>query len=135
LSALLEKPLQREWRASELLSRPELDYRSLTAIDGIGPGVAARDVAEQVEIQARYAGYIDRQQAEVVRQQREQDQPLPVDFDYTMVRGLSSEACEKLQVVRPETIGQAARIPGITPAAVSLLLVHIKKFKTARKSA
>jgi tRNA uridine 5-carboxymethylaminomethyl modification enzyme len=135
LSALLEKPLQREWRASELLSRPELDYHSLTAIDGIGPGVAVLDVAEQVEIQARYAGYIDRQQAEVVRQQREQDQTLPVDFDYTMVRGLSNEACEKLQMVRPETIGQAARIPGITPAAVSLLLVHIKKFKAARKTA
>jgi tRNA uridine 5-carboxymethylaminomethyl modification enzyme len=135
LSVLLEKPLQRELRASELLCRPELDYRSLTAIDGIGPGVAAMDVAEQVEIQAKYAGYLDRQHDEVVRQQRQQDQPLPLDFDYTMVRGLSNEACEKLQVVRPETIGQAARIPGITPAAVSLLLIHIKKFKTARKSA
>jgi tRNA uridine 5-carboxymethylaminomethyl modification enzyme len=135
LSVLLERPLQRELRASELLRRPELDYHSLTAIDGIGPGVDAADVAEQVEIQAKYAGYLDRQHAEIVRQQQHQDQPLPLDFDYTMVRGLSNEACEKLQVVRPETIGQAARIPGITPAAVSLLLVHIKKFKTARKSA
>ena len=135
LSAVLEKPLQRELRASELLRRPELDYRLLTAIAGIGPGVDADDVAEQVEIQAKYAGYLDRQQAEIVRQQRHQDQPLPLDFDYTMVRGLSNEACEKLQVVRPETIGQAARIPGMTPAAVSLLLVHIKKFRTARKSA
>ncbi len=135
LSAVLEKPLQRELRASELLRRPELDYRSLTAIAGIGPGVDAADVAEQVEIQAKYAGYLDRQQAEIVRQHRHHDQPLPLDFDYTMVRGLSNEACEKLQDVRPETIGQAARIPGITPAAISLLLVHIKKFKTARKSA
>ena len=135
LSALLEKPLQRELRASELLRRPELDYRSLTAIAGIGPGVDAQDVAEQVEIQAKYAGYLDRQQAEIVRQQRHQDQPLPVGFDYTMVRGLSNEACEKLQGVRPETIGQAARIPGITPAAISLLLIHSKKFRTARKSA
>ena len=135
LSALLEKPLQRELRASELLRRPELNYRSLTAVDGLGPGVDAPDVAEQVEIQAKYAGYLDRQQAEIVRQQRHQDQPLPVAFDYTMVRGLSNEACEKLLVVRPETIGQAARIPGITPAAISLLLIHIKKFKTARKSA
>ena len=135
LSALLEKPLQRELRVSELLRRPELDYRSLTAIAGIGPGVDAQDVAEQVEIQAKYAGYIDRQQAEIVRQQRHQDQPLPVGFDYTMVRGLSNEACEKLQGVRPETIGQAARIPGITPAAISLLLIHTKKFRTARKSA
>jgi len=135
LSALLEKPLQRELRASELLRRPELDYRSLTAIAGIGPGVDAQDVAEQVEIQAKYAGYLDRQQAEIVRQQRHQDQPLPVGFDYTMVRGLSNEACEKLQGVRPETIGQAARIPGITPAAISLLLIHTKKFRMARKSA
>ncbi|MEN8205233.1 MAG: tRNA uridine-5-carboxymethylaminomethyl(34) synthesis enzyme MnmG [Pseudomonadota bacterium] len=135
LSAVLEKPLQRELRASELLRRPELDYRSLTAIAGLGPGVDALDVAEQVEIQAKYAGYLDRQQAEIVRQQRHQDQPLPVDFDYTMVRGLSNEACEKLQVVRPETIGQAARIPGITPAAISLLLIHLKKFRAARKSA
>lgn len=135
LSALLEKPLQRELRASELLRRPELDYRSLTAIAGIGPGVDALDVAEQVEIQAKYAGYLDRQQAEIVRQQRHQDQPLPVGFDYTMVRGLSNEACEKLQGVRPETIGQAARIPGITPAAISLLLIHTKKFRMARKSA
>ena len=135
LSQLLEKPLQRELRASELLRRPELDYRSLTAIEGIGPGVDAADVAEQVEIQAKYAGYLDRQHAEIVRQQRQQDQPLPVDFDYTMVRGLSNEACEKLQGVRPETIGQAARIPGITPAAISLLLIHTKKFRMARKSA
>ena len=135
LSALLEKPLQRELRVSELLRRPELDYRSLTAIAGIGPGVDAPDVAEQVEIQAKYAGYLDRQQAEIVRQQRHQDQPLPVGFDYTMVRGLSNEACEKLQGVRPETIGQAARIPGITPAAISLLLIHTKKCRTARKSA
>jgi len=135
LAVLLEKPLQRELRVSELLRRPELDYRSLMAIAGIGPGVDATDVAEQVEIQAKYAGYLDRQHAEIVRQQRQHDQPLPLDFDYTMVRGLSNEACEKLQGVRPETIGQAARIPGITPAAVSLLLVHIKKFKAARKSA
>ena len=135
LAVLLEKPLQRELRVSELLRRPELDYRSLMAIAGIGPGVDATDVAEQVEIQAKYAGYLDRQHAEIVRQQRQHDQPLPLDFDYTMVRGLSNEACEKLQGVRPESIGQAARIPGITPAAVSLLLVHIKKFKAARKSA
>jgi tRNA uridine 5-carboxymethylaminomethyl modification enzyme len=135
VSALLEKPLQRELRASELLRRPELDYRALMAVEGLGPGVDAPDVAEQVEIQAKYAGYLDRQQAEIDRQQRHQDQPLPVDFDYTMVRGLSNEACEKLQAVRPETIGQAARIPGITPAAISLLLIHIKKFRAARKSA
>jgi len=135
LAALLDKPLQREARASELLRRPELSYHSLTAIAGIGPAVAAADVAGQVEIQAKYAGYLQRQQADIERAQRQQDQPLPLDFDYTMVRGLSNEVSEKLQRVQPETIGQAARIPGITPAAVSLLLIHLKKSRAARKSA
>jgi tRNA uridine 5-carboxymethylaminomethyl modification enzyme len=127
LGVLLETPLTRAQPASELLRRPELPYRTLTAIDGLGPGVADDSVAEQVEIQARYAGYLDRQQAEINRQRRHREQTLPTDLDYNAVRGLSSEACEKLQVVRPQTIGQAARIPGITPAAVSLLLIHLKK--------
>ncbi len=107
----------------------------LTEVEGLGPGVADSSVAEQVEIQARYAGYVERQQAEIVRRDRHHDQTLAVDFDYNAVRGLSNEACEKLQAVRPETIGQAARIPGITPAAVSLLLIHLKKQQLARKRA
>ena len=136
LSAMLEKPLLREQRVSDLLRRPELDYATLTAVDGLGPAVTGAGIAEQVEIQAKYSGYLERQQAEIQRQQHYQDQPLPVDFDYNVVRGLSNEVCEKLQAVRPETIGQAARIPGITPAAVSLLLIHIKKYKaTTRKRA
>jgi tRNA uridine 5-carboxymethylaminomethyl modification enzyme len=135
LSALLAKPLSREQRASELLRRPDIDYGALMAIEGIGPGVTATDVAEQVEIQAKYAGYLERQQAEIERQQHYREQPLPVNFDYNAVRGLSSEACEKLQDVQPQTIGQAARIPGITPAAVSLLLVHIRKHRHSRRSA
>jgi tRNA uridine 5-carboxymethylaminomethyl modification enzyme len=135
LARQLDKPLSREQRASELLRRPEISYRALMAVNGIGPGVQEADVAEQVEIQAKYAGYLDRQQAEVERQQHHREQPLPVNFDYNAVRGLSSEACEKLQDVRPQTIGQAARIPGITPAAVSLLLVHIRKHKSSRRSA
>jgi len=135
VAALLKKPLSRAQHASELLRRPELDYCALTAIDGLGPGLEAAEVAEQVEIQAKYSGYLDRQQAEITRQQRHQDQPLSVDFDYNGVRGLSNEACEKLQAVRPETIGQASRIPGVTPAAVSLLLIHLKKHGAARKSA
>ncbi len=105
------------------------------AIEGIGPGVTATDVAEQVEIQAKYAGYLERQQAEIERQQHYREQPLPVNFDYNAVTGLSGEACEKLQDVQPQTIGQAARIPGITPAAVSLLLVHMKKHRYSRRSA
>ncbi|MDX2457317.1 MAG: tRNA uridine-5-carboxymethylaminomethyl(34) synthesis enzyme MnmG [Gammaproteobacteria bacterium] len=135
LSVMLEKPLIRDQRAADLLRRPEVDYAALTAIAGLGPAVADAGVAEQVEIQAKYSGYLERQEAEIQRQQRHQDQPLPVNFDYNVVRGLSNEACEKLQDVRPESIGQAARIPGITPAAVSLLLIHMKKHKSARKRA
>jgi tRNA uridine 5-carboxymethylaminomethyl modification enzyme len=135
LSASLPKPLAREQFAAELLCRPEISYQMLTEIEGLGPGVSDSSVAEQVEIQARYAGYVERQQAEIVRRDRHHDQTLAVDFDYNAVRGLSNEACEKLQSVRPETIGQAARIPGITPAAISLLLIHLKKQQLARKRA
>jgi tRNA uridine 5-carboxymethylaminomethyl modification enzyme len=84
-------------------------------------------VAGQIEVQAKYAGYVDRQHAEIERHKRQQSQALPADLDYNAVRGLSNEVCEKLQAVRPETIGQASRIPGMTPAAVSLLLIHLKK--------
>jgi tRNA uridine 5-carboxymethylaminomethyl modification enzyme len=136
LAGLLEKPLAREQRAAELLRRPDLPYRTLVEIAGIGPGVADEQVAEQIDIQAKYAGYLDRQQTEIERLKRHQQQALPVDFDYNAVRGLSNEACEKLQAVRPQNIGQAARIPGITPAAVSLLLIHLKKRnRVERKSA
>jgi tRNA uridine 5-carboxymethylaminomethyl modification enzyme len=135
LSVRLEKPLTREQHASDLLRRPELDYATLAAVCGLGPAVADAGVAEQVEIQAKYSGYLQRQQLEIQRQQRHQDQPLSVDFDYNVVRGLSNEVCEKLQAVRPETIGQAARIPGVTPAAVSLLLIHTKRHKATHKRA
>jgi len=134
LAQLLGKPLSRGQAAADILRRPEVSYRALTAIEGIGPGVPDRTVAEQVEIQAKYAGYLNRQQSEVDRHQRHSEQPLPVNFDYNAVRGLSSEACEKLHDVRPQTIGQASRIPGITPAAVSLLLIHVKK-SASRRSA
>jgi tRNA uridine 5-carboxymethylaminomethyl modification enzyme len=134
LAQLLGKPLSREQRASELLRRPEISYRELVALDGIGPAVTSAAVAEQVEIQAKYAGYLERQQAEIERRHRHREQPLPVNFDYNAVRGLSSEACEKLLDVRPQTIGQASRIPGITPVAVSLLLIHIKKHRAGRSA-
>ena len=136
LAMLLEKPLAREQRASELLRRPDVSYRALMAIEGIGPGVADEQAAEQIEIQAKYAGYLERQQAEIARLKRHQQQALPVDFDYNTVRGLSNEVFEKLQAVRPQNIGQAARIPGVTPAAISLLLIHLKKRdRVERKSA
>ena len=117
----------REARVPELLRRPGVRYRDLMRIEGLGPGVADRRVAEQIEVQAKYAGYVDRQHAEIERHKRYQSQALPPDLDYNAIRGLSSEVCEKLKTVRPGTIGQAARIPGMTPAAVSLLLIHLKK--------
>ena len=127
VDALLEKPLAREARVHDLLRRPGIRYRDLMQIEGIGPGVEDTLVAGQIEVQAKYAGYVDRQHAEIERHKRYQSQALPPDLDYNAIRGLSSEVCEKLQTVRPGTIGQAARIPGMTPAAVSLLLIHLKK--------
>lgn len=126
--------MTRDQRAFELLRRPELDYARLTAAPEVGPGVSDARVAEQVEVQAKYSGYIDRQQAEIERQRRHEEHLLPCDLDYDRVRGLSAEVCEKFRNHRPQTLGQAARIPGVTPAAISLLLVHLKK-GAARKSA
>ena len=122
-------PVSKESRALGLLKRPEMDYRKLVAVNGIGPGVADPRVAEQVEIQVRYAGYLDRQQDDIDRRQRSERMAIANDIDYALIRGLSSEAREKLDQVRPDTIGQASRIPGVTPAAVSLLLVHLKKIR------
>ena len=119
--------LGRETRALELMVRPEFDYRTLMQIRGVGPGVADDKVAEQVEIQAKYAGYIDRQHLEIERTRQSARLTLPEDFDYTEVHGLSAELQEKFSRQRPATIGQAARIPGVTPAAVSLLVIHLKR--------
>ena len=106
-----------------------MDYRKLVAVEGIGPGVEDPSVAEQIEIQVRYAGYLDRQQDDIDRRQRNEHMSIANDIDYALVRGLSSEAREKLDQVRPDTIGQASRIPGMTPAAVSLVLLHLKKMR------
>ncbi|MGH8504647.1 MAG: tRNA uridine-5-carboxymethylaminomethyl(34) synthesis enzyme MnmG [Stenotrophobium sp.] len=120
--------------ALELLRRPEGSYAKL--ID-LGLATAELDpfVAEQVEIQTKYAGYIDRQQLEIARSRRYEEAPLPPDLDYAAVTGLSNEVRQKLLTHRPETVAQAARISGVTPAAVSLLLVHLKKIGMLRKSA
>lgn len=128
--ALLQKhgeQLNQEQRVLDLLRRPSLGYADLVALPGVGPAVSDPRVAEQVEIQAKYHGYIERQREEIERQRRYASKLLPEDLDYQTVMGLSSEVREKLLSVRPATIGQAARIPGMTPAAVSLLLVHLKK--------
>jgi tRNA uridine 5-carboxymethylaminomethyl modification enzyme len=127
--------LSNEHRAADLLRRPALNYAGLMQLEGLGPGVKDAKIAEQVEIQARYYGYIQRQQEEIERQRRNEHKALPTDFDYHRVKGLSAEVREKLIASHPETIGQAARIPGVTPAAVSLLLVHLKKAGLLRKTA
>ncbi len=124
--------LGREYHALELLKRPELNYARLIAC----PGLAADEpvdaqVALQLETQIKYAGYIQRQQEEILRQQKNQDTLLPIHLDYTEVDSLSAEVRQKLQQVRPTTIGHAARIPGMTPAAISLLLIHLKKMRAA----
>ena len=120
------KPLTRNYKAADLLRRPEIDYATLVEIIGEGEGVT-KSVAEQVEVQAKYSGYLDRQLDEIEKTKRHEKTSIPNVIDYVNVRGLSAEAQQKLSDHRPETIGQAGRIPGITPAAISLLMVHLKK--------
>jgi tRNA uridine 5-carboxymethylaminomethyl modification enzyme len=124
---VLGEPLRREARALDLLARPNVGYAGIHALTGDPPEPVSVEVAEQLEIQARYDGYISRQQAEIERQREQESKALPDDFDFDQVRGLSAEVREKFNRVRPGTIGQAARIPGVTPAAVSLLLIHLKR--------
>ena len=124
---LLGKPLEREYSLEDLLRRPAVSYRSLMTLPGAGPAVEDAQVAEQVEIQAKYHGYIDRQRQEIARHSQHEDFPLPHDLDYRTVRGLSVEVQQKLNQHRPETLGQASRLSGVTPAAISLLLVCLKR--------
>ena len=129
------KPLSREYRLLDLLSRPDVSYDDLRNLPVFGEGVADLVVAEQVEIQAKYAGYIDRQLDEIERHRRHEETALPENMDYSKVSGLSSEVSQKLTTQQPQTIGHASRIPGVTPAAISLLLVHLKKKNLYAKSA
>jgi tRNA uridine 5-carboxymethylaminomethyl modification enzyme len=124
---VLGKTLDRDCSLYELLRRPGISYASLMMLPGRGEGVADPQVAEQVEIQAKYDGYISRQKEEMERNAHYEEIPLPQDLDYATVRGLSREVQQKLNQHKPETAGQAARISGITPAAISLLLVHVKR--------
>ncbi len=119
--------LTREATLADLLRRPDVNYRALMSLPGAGEAVVDEKVAEQVEIQAKYHGYIERQQDEIARTRRHEETSLPLDFDYTNVRGLSTEAQLKLNAHKPATLGQAGRISGVTPAAISLLLVHLHK--------
>ena len=126
---ILGQPIEREYSLHELLRRPNVSYRSLPLNTATVNEIKDEAVAEQVEIQAKYEGYITRQQAEVERREAQEAAPLPADLDYAEVRGLSIEARQTLTRQRPETIGQAARMSGMTPAAISLLLVHLRARK------
>ena len=124
---VLGKPIEREYSLMDLLKRPGVGYASLAELSGRGALVGDAAVASQVEIQAKYQGYVERQHEEIARQERYETMALPRDLDYRSVRGLSIDVQQKLNQHKPETIGQASRISGITPAAISLLLVHLKR--------
>ncbi len=125
--AYFDGSLSRETKALELLKRPEMTYSRVTSIEGVGDPVADSSVAEQIEIQARYAGYIVRQQTEIARHRKNEQLKIPRNVNYDQVNGLSNEVRQKLKQIKPGTLGQAGRIAGMTPAALSLLLVHLKK--------
>jgi tRNA uridine 5-carboxymethylaminomethyl modification enzyme len=136
-------PLKRETSAGQLLRRPDVDYAVLSALARVGSGAAVQALADEqreqvirsLEIEARYSGYIERQGRDIERSRGAEATRLPEDLDYASVRGLSNEVREKLARIRPETIGQAGRVSGMTPAAISLLLVHLKKERGARRRA
>ncbi len=130
---ILGKPIEREYALADLLARPNISYQNLMTLTGkqgealAGPGVAELDVREQLEIQLKYAGYIERQAKEVERHENFENLKLPESFNFLEIQALSIEVRQKLDKQRPETLGQASRISGVTPAAISLLLVHLKK--------
>lgn len=128
---VLGKALEREYSLFDLLRRPDVDYAALLGLPGVGGGVVDPDVVRQIEAQAKYQGYIERQKDEVAKSLAHESTRLPVDIDYNEVHGLSFEVRQKLGQARPETLGQASRVQGVTPAAISLLLVHLKRRQAA----
>ncbi|WP_394173044.1 tRNA uridine-5-carboxymethylaminomethyl(34) synthesis enzyme MnmG [Thalassotalea litorea] len=135
LNPLLKNPISREANLEDLLRRPETRYETLMDIEAFGPGLTDKQAAEQVEIQIKYAGYIERQLDEIDKKKRHENTLIPADFDFSQISGLSNEVVAKLSDARPETLGKASRISGITPAAISLLLVYLKKHGLLRKTA
>ena len=131
LAAVIGQGLRREASLAELLRRPGVDYRALAGLvpghAPLGNGADDEKIIEQLEVEARYSGYLQRQEDEIERTRRHENTPLPASLDYGAVRGLSWEVRQKLADARPATLGQAGRVSGVTPAAVSLLLVHLKK--------
>ncbi len=135
LNPLLKNPISRDNSLEDILRRPETRYEDIMAIDAFGPAVSDRQAAEQIEIQIKYAGYIERQLDEISKKKRHEETLIPFDFNYDQISGLSNEVVAKLTDAKPETIGKASRISGITPAAISLLLVYLKKHGLLRKTA
>lgn len=131
IAARFGTPLAHEYNLLNLLARPEIDYAGLAEVTE--SPVLDNQVAEQVEIKTKYAGYIDRQQEEIAKLRASEDTKLPEDLDYSSISGLSKEIQFKLGNTRPATLGQAGRIPGVTPAAISLLLIHLKKRSAGQK--
>ncbi|AAO91415.2 tRNA uridine-5-carboxymethylaminomethyl(34) synthesis enzyme MnmG [Coxiella burnetii] len=127
IESRFQQLLERDYSAMDLLRRPEINYPALMQIEELGPAVLEPSVAEQIDIQAKYEGYLTHQLAEIARQKKYQTAQIPSSLDYNQVTGLSNEVRQKLNETKPTTLGQASRIPGITPAAISLLLVHLKK--------
>lgn len=127
LNAVLKSPMSREASGEDLLRRPEMTYQELTTLDAFAPAIEDQQAAEQVEIQVKYEGYIQRQKDEIEKSLRHENTKLPVTLDYSQVQGLSNEVVAKLSEAKPESIGVASRISGITPAAISILLVYLKK--------
>ena len=127
LNQLLKTPITREANGEDLLRRPEMTYEKLTSLDVFASQVDDQQATEQVEVQVKYEGYIQRQQDEIEKSLRHENTKLPVDLEYADVKGLSNEVVLKLNNSKPETVGIASRISGITPAAISILLVHLKK--------
>ena len=134
---MLKTPLSKEANGEDLLRRPEMTYNILKNITRFAPGIddSKPQAAEQVEIQVKYEGYINRQQDEIEKQLRNENAALPIDLDYKLVSGLSNEVIAKLNDHKPTSIGQASRISGVTPAAISILLVWLKKQGLLRRSA
>ncbi len=135
VNSIISAPLTKEASAEDLLRRPEMTYARLMTLPDYGPALSDEQAAEQVEIQVKYEGYIARQQEEIDRQLRNENTLLPVTLDYRQVNGLSNEVIAKLNDHKPTSIGQASRISGITPAAISILLIYLKKQGLLRKSA
>jgi tRNA uridine 5-carboxymethylaminomethyl modification enzyme len=134
LNTILKNPLSKENTLEDIIRRPEMNYQLLMQIPEMGPAIADPKAAEQVEIQIKYSGYIERQEDEIAKTRKNENTLIPMDFNFSQISGLSNEVVAKLSDARPETLGKASRISGITPAAISLLLVYLKKHGLLQKS-